>query len=437
MKIRQFPASHAYLSGLLTLVVVVAAVVNRGAPESSERVTTDGILDGVAAEISVLNRAAPAEPEVSPTPADDNRSSSHVERVGPGDNLSIVFQRRQLPARELQRILDCGPLAQRLRRLHPGDRLIFVRDPDGVLQRFAYAPSSFERLEFERVGDAFIGREVVEETDTVRVHRQAVIEHSLFDAGQRIGLDDSLTLRLAQIFQWDIDFVLDIRAGDGFHVVYEERRHNGEPVDRGRILAAEFVNQGTRYRAVRYVDSHGLDGFYSPDGGSLHKRFLRAPVAFTRISSNFNLKRRHPLFKRTMPHRGIDYAAPVGTPVLAAGDGVINVAGRTRPNGNYVVLQHGEEFSTKYLHLSRFPHSIRRGRAVTQGDVIGYVGATGYATGPHLHYEFLVNGAHRNPRTVKMPKAKPIPAAERERFGRRTAHLLALLNRDEPRIAAL
>ena len=437
MKIRQFPASHAYLSGLLTLVLVAAAVVNRGAPESSDRVTTDGILDGVAAEIPVLYRAAPAEPGASPTPADDNRSSSHVERVGPGDNLSIVFQRRQLPARELQRILDSGPLAQRLRRLHPGDRLIFVRDPDGVLRRFAYAPSSFERLEFERVGDAFMGREVVEETDTVRVHREAVIEHSLFDAGQRIGLDDSLTLRLAQIFQWDIDFVLDIRAGDQFHVVYEERRHNGEAVDRGRILAAEFVNQGNRYRAVRYVDSHGLDGFYSPDGESLRKRFLRAPVAFTRVSSNFNLKRRHPLFKRTMPHRGIDYAAPVGTPVLAAGEGVVNVAGRTRPNGNYVVLQHGQEFSTKYLHLSRFPHSIRRGRAVTQGDVIGYVGATGYATGPHLHYEFLVNGVHRNPRTVKMPKAKPIPASERERFGRRTAPLLALLNRDEPRIAAL
>ena len=437
MKIRQFPASHAYLSGVLTLVLVAAAVVNRGVPESSDRVTTDGILDGVAAEISVLYRAAPAEPGASPTPAHDNRSSSHVERVGPGDNLSIVFQRRQLPARELQRILDSGPLAQRLRRLDPGDRLIFVRDPDGVLQRFAYAPSSFERLEFERVGDAFMGREVVEETDTVRVHREAVIEHSLFDAGQRIGLDDSLTLRLAQIFQWDIDFVLDIRSGDRFHVVYEERRHNGEAVDRGRILAAEFVNQGNRYRAVRYVDSHGLDGFYSPDGESLRKRFLRAPVAFTRVSSNFNLKRRHPLFKRTMPHRGIDYAAPVGTAVLAAGEGVVNVAGRTRPNGNYVVLRHGQEFSTKYLHLSRLPHSIRRGRAVTQGDVIGYVGATGYATGPHLHYEFLVNGVHRNPRTVKMPKAKPIPASERERFGRRTAPLLALLNRDEPRIAAL
>ncbi len=370
-----------------------------------------------------------------PTLTNDNGGSSHVEQVGPGDNLSIVFQRRQLPARELQRILDSGPLAQRLRRLQPGDQLIFVRDPDGVLQRFAYAPSSFERLEFERIGDAFTGREVVEETDTVRVHREATIEHSLFDAGQRIGLDDNLTLRLAQIFQWDIDFVLDIRAGDRFHVVYEERRHNGQAVDRGRILAAEFVNQGTPYRAVRYVDSHGLDSFYSPDGESMRKRFLRAPVAFTRISSNFNLKRRHPLFKRTMPHRGIDYAAPVGTTVLAAGDGVVRVAGRTRPNGNYVVLQHGEEFSTKYLHLSRFARSLQRGRSVAQGDIIGYVGATGYATGPHLHYEFLVSGVHRNPRTVKMPKAKPITASERERFGRSTAPLLALLDRDEPRIA--
>ena len=440
MNVRQFPASHALLTGILALVIVAAAAVNRGAPEESGRVTTDTILDGVAAEMSALDPV----PE-TPTPDATTAASSSVhrdgsiqsERVRSGDNLSAVFQRRRIPARELHRILDSGPLASRLARMHPGDELTFVEDPEGELLRFAYAPSSFERLEFERVGDRFVGREVVEETDLVPVHRTAVIERSLFDAGQRIGLDDRVTLALTNIFRWDIDFVLDIRAGDSFHVVFEERRHNGDPVEFRHILAAEFVNQGHRHRAVRYVDTHGRADFYSPEGEAMRKRFLRAPVEFTRISSHFNLKRRHPLFKRTMPHRGIDYAAPVGTPVLAAGDGTVEVAGRNRANGNYIVLEHGGGFSTKYLHLSRFAGTPRRGKAVAQGDVIGYVGATGYATGPHLHYEFLVEGVHRNPRTVKMPKASPIPAPERQRFGESTAPLLALLDRDEPRIASL
>ena len=440
LKIKQFPASHAYFSGLLVLLIVAAAVVNRGAPESSARVTTDTILEGAAAEISALDRAPrtgapPATP--SSAPASVPGASSRIERVGPGDNLSVVFKRHRIPARELQRILDSGPLAERLTRLLPGEELTFVQDADGALLRFAYAPSSYERLEFQRVDDRYVAREIIDETDVVRVHRETVIERSLFDAGQRIGLDDRVTLQLANIFRWDIDFVLDIRAGDRFHVVYEERQHNGDPVQFGPILAAEFVNQGRRHRAVRYVRSTGDAEYYSPEGDAMRGRFLRAPVDFTRISSHFNLQRRHPLFKRTMPHRGIDYAAPVGTPVLAAGDGTVEVAGRTRANGNYIVLRHGGKFSTKYLHLSRFARKARRGQTVRQGDIIGFVGATGYATGPHLHYEFLVDGAHRNPNTVRLPKDSPIPAPERQRFSETTAPLLALLDRDEASIASL
>ena len=440
MNLRHFPASHAILTGILALVLVAVAAVNRGAPEGSGRVTTDTILDGVAAEMPPLDRVPPASAlETATAPSSSTRSggSSQSERVRSGDNLSVVFQRRRIPARELQRILDSGPLAARLERMHPGDELTFVEDSEGDLLRFAYARNSFERLEFERVDDRFVAREIVEETDLVTVHREAVIERSLFDAGQRIGLDDRVTLALTNIFRWDIDFVLDIRAGDSFHVVFEERRHNGDPVEFRHILAAEFVTRGDRHRAVRYVDSAGRAEFYSPEGEAMRKRFLRAPVEFTRISSHFNLNRRHPLFKRSMPHRGIDYAAPVGTPVLAAGNGTVQVAGRNRANGNYVFLEHGDGFSTKYLHLSRFAGKPRRGKAVSQGDVIGYVGATGYATGPHLHYEFLVDGVHRNPRTVKMPKASPIPAEERKRFGESTAPLLALLDRDESRIASL
>ena len=223
-----------------------------------------------------------------------------------------------------------------------GDALAFARGADGTLLRFAYAANSYERLEFERVGDRYVGKEIVEPTNVVRVHREATIKQSLFDAGQRIGLDDRVVLSLANIFQWDIDFVLDIREGDRFQVVFEERRHNGKPVEFGDILAAEFVNQGHHYRAVRYVDADGDADFYNPEGEPMRKQFLRAPFNFSpRISSRFNLKRRHPLFGRTMPHRGIDYAAPVGTPVLATGDGTVEVAGRNRANGNYIILRHG------------------------------------------------------------------------------------------------
>ena len=439
MKIKHFPAAHAYLSGLLVLLIVATALVNRGAPERSERLTTDAILEGVAEDLSALDPATHAvTPGTTPaSPAAQPESSADVERVRPGDNLSVVFQRRGIPARDLQQILDSGPLASRLDRLRPGDALTFARDADGTLLRFAYAANSYERLEFERVGDRYVGQEIVEPTEVVRVHRDATIDQSLFDTGLGIGLDDRVTLKLANIFRWDIDFVQDIRDGDRFQVVFEERRHNGKPVKLGDILAAEFVNRGRHYRAVRYVDPDGRADFYSPEGAAMRKQFLRAPFNFSpRISSRFNLKRRHPLFGRTMPHRGIDYAAPVGTPVLATGDGTVEVASRNRANGNYIVLRHGGQFRTKYLHLSRFHRNTRRGRAVSQGDTIGYVGATGYATGPHLHYEFLVDGVHRNPRTVELPKALPIPAAERQRFGERTAPLLALLDRDTSHLAA-
>ena len=421
------------------LLLVAFALVNRGAPERSERLSTDAILEGVAEDLSTLDQNALATLGTTPPSSSATlESPPEVEHVRSGDNLSVIFERRRIPARELQHILDSGPLASRLARLRPGDALTFVQDTDGTLLRFAYAPSSYERLEFERAGDGYVARETVAPTKVVRVLREATIERSLFETGQRIGLDDRVMLSLATIFQWDIDFVLDIRDGDRFQVVFEERRHNGVAVELGEVLAAEFVNRGDRYRAVRYVDPNGRAAFYNPRGEAMRKRFLRAPFAFSpRVSSHFSLKRRHPLSGRTLPHRGIDYAAPVGTPVLATGDGTITVAGRNRANGNYIVLRHGDRFSTKYLHLSRLARATRRGQAVSQGDVIGYVGATGYATGPHLHYEFLVNGVHRNPRTVQLPKAPPIPTGQRQRFGERTAPLLALLDRDASHIAAL
>lgn len=364
-------------------------------------------------------------------PESETATSEQVMSIAPGENLSTIFQKQDLPPGELQRILASGPLAERLHRVYPGHKLTFVTDESGVLLRFVYSSGPLEQLIFQRSGETYSARKEVKEPTKRVAFRHAPITHSLFVAAQRAGLEDDLIMRLEKIFQWDIDFLLDIWKGDEFSILFEELYLDDQRIGTGKILAAQFVNRGDTHRAVRYSrysDDKEIEEFYSPDGESMRKDFLRAPLEFTRISSNFNLKRNHPLFNISMPHRGIDYAAPVGTPVRAAGDGTVRIAGRTTPNGNYVVLRHGETFETKYLHLSRIARGIRQGTRVTQGKVIGYVGATGYATGPHLHYEFLVNGVHQNPRTVELPKAKPIPAAERDRFDKSTALILAQLD---------
>ena len=392
-------------------------------------------LDRDVSEATTTFEAVPtyADPDLDPPggypePTETLATTEEVVSIAPGENLSTIFKKQNLPPADLQRILESGPLAERLHKVYPGHKLTFVTDEENDLLRFVYSSGPLERLIFERSGETYQGRKEVEEPTTRVAFRHAVIKHSLFVAGQRAGLEDALIMRLEKIFQWDIDFLLDIRGGDEFSILFEERYLDDQLIDTGRILAAQFVNQGETHRAVLYTDSTGIAQFFNPAGESMRKDFLRAPLEFTRISSNFNLRRHHPLFKTSMPHRGIDYAAPMGTPVLAAGDGTVRIASRTHANGNYVVLRHGETFETKYLHLSKIARGIRGGTRVEQGKVIGYVGATGYATGPHLHYEFLVNGVHQNPRTVELPKAKPIPASERTRFEQSTAVVLAQLD---------
>lgn len=461
-----FPRPHLILAGALTLLMMAFAV-EQFSHDESDRFSSDGVLVELGPAAGDALGAPPAEflaaglparrhgappletatgdvvaallpgPSPAPLPATVDAPAQQAEalvrrvdvvQVEPGDNLSVIFRRQDVPARELQRLLASEPLGVRLKSIFPGHTLTFTRAEDGTLVKLAYTPGPLETLEFERVGDGFKGRELFQEPSRTRAYKHGVIDHSLFVASQRAGLPDAVTMRLAQIFQWDVDFVLDIRRGDEFHVVFEELYVGEEFVGYGDILAAEFVNRGESFRAIRYSDADGEADYYNPDGESMRKAFLRAPVEFSRISSNFNLRRVHPLFKRNMPHRGIDYAAPTGTPVLASGDGRVLTASRTEPNGNFVVIQHGEQFTTKYLHLSKFARGIRSGARVTQGQTIGYVGATGWASGPHLHYEFLVNGVHQNPRTVQLPDAEPIPAQERLRFSQRTEPLLALLD---------
>jgi murein DD-endopeptidase MepM/ murein hydrolase activator NlpD len=233
---------------------------------------------------------------------------------------------------------------------------------------------------------------------------------------------DRLTMDMAGVFEWDIDFIQDVRTGDEFTVIYEELWRDGVKLRDGEIVAAEFINQGKPFRAARFRDPSGHVDYYTPEGRSVRKAFIRAPLNFTRISSNFNPNRRHPVLNSIRAHRGVDYAAPTGTPVRAAGDGKVLFRGVQGGYGNVIVLQHGSNITTLYGHMSRFA-SARVGARVKQGDIIGYVGKTGLATGPHLHYEYRVNGVHRNPRTVALPPAEPVPAEYQQAFRAATESL--------------
>lgn len=419
------------LIGLLTLGLC-SFVIAKFTDDADDRFTTESVLLDLAtlpaADVFAGESLSTLSPVNETQPPRTQALLEKHTQVKPGDNLANIFKRHGIPAQELQRLLASKPFGPRLKRIFPGHKFVFSLGNDNTLIKLAYSPGPLELLEFKRVGTSFVGYEVTKEPERTTAYKHATIDHSLFVSSQRAGLDDAFTMRLAQIFQWDIDFVLEIRSGDEFYLLFEELYLDDEFIGYGKILAAEFVNQGDSYRAVLYTDAQGEDDYYDPNGDSMRKAFLRAPVEFSRISSNFNLRRVHPLWKRSMPHRGIDYSAPNGTPILASGDGKVIQASRTKANGNYVVLQHGEQFVTKYLHLSKFGRGIRKGKKVKQGQTIGYVGATGWATGSHLHYEFLVNGVHQNPRTVKLPEASPIPKQELKRFNKLSRPLFTLLN---------
>lgn len=429
----RFPKTHLVLVAVIGLGLASFVVAKFRDDATDDRFSTDTVLSEIpeqplAGPIPESEATAlPLVAEIAPEPAPEPMLREMVHEVRPGDSTARIFTSLEIPQRELKLLERTKPHGERLADIHPGHTFTFTVNGNNEIIKLTYAPSRLEKLAFERAGDGFIGREVQRDPEIQTAYKHATIDSSLFVASQRAGLDDSLTMRLAQIFQWDIDFVLDIRKGDEFYVLFEERYLDNEFIGYGEILAAEFINQKDSYRAVRYVTESGKSGYFNPEGRNMRKAFLRAPVEFSRISSNFNLRRKHPLYKRTMPHRGIDYAAPTGTPILASGDGRIQSASKSDANGNYIVLQHGEEFTTKYLHLSRFARGVRAGSRVEQGQIIGYVGSTGWATGPHLHYEFLVNGVHQNPRTVKLPDARPISEDEIPRFASTTTEYFGRL----------
>lgn len=354
--------------------------------------------------------------------------------IASGDNLTSVFKRLGLNASDVDAIANGSPEQKQLQSLLPGEQIAIYRDNEDQLDKVKYTLSNLEHYLYERDESGFIGKKVVFQPDLIPTYKTGTINNSLFLDASKTGMSQAKIMELANIFAWDIDFALDIRDGDTFSVVYDEKYLNGEKVGTGDILAATFTNQGTTFRTVRYKEQDGSVNYYTPDGKPMRKAFLRAPLDFTRISSNFNMRRMHPVHKLIKAHRGVDYAAPQGTPVYAAGNGRVIASAYSPANGNYVFIQHGGKYITKYLHLTK--RMVRQGQSIVQGKTIGTVGSTGYATGPHLHYEFLVSGVHHDPRTVKLPEATPISKDQRHSFVAQTANLLALLNKYEGTLIA-
>lgn len=419
-----------------------AAVVDDKANSPSEQSAApeQPSTEGVATEVAT----APVTPEVTPADTDNSntipsadgseeiaaidRGTWHEEEVKSGDSLARIFSRLNLSANLLHRIVNSSKEAKTLANIRPGETIKVRLDKQGNLLELVHKQSAIRSLQILPSDESFTAQINDRSLEKRVATASGTITSSLYMSAQRAGLSDSLTMELANIFGWDIDFALEIRAGDQFSLIYEEEYLDGKKYRNGPILAAEFINQGKVFRAIRFEDDEGYSSYYSPKGESMRKAFLRAPVDFRRISSRFTKARYHPVLGKKRPHRGVDYAAAIGTPIKAAGDGRVIFRGVKGGYGRTVIIRHGSKYTTLYAHMSKFRGSVKNGTRVRQGQVIGYVGKSGLATGPHLHYEFRVNGVHRNPLTVKLPAAEPLPKAHREKFNRISKPLLEELD---------
>lgn len=370
--------------------------------------------------------AASSAPRMLPQSALRNEGWQST-RIRPGDNLSLLLGRIGVNGDDAQRLLVTANKRGILRKIMAGQTLAY-RVHDGELHELAYEVDRFNTLLVKKQQDDYTSELVKLEADVRLASATGEITHSLFVDGQAAGLSDRLIMEFTELFGWDVDFVLEMRRGDRFKVIYEEMYRDGEKISNGRILGAEFTNQGKTHRAIFFKGPDGSEGYYTDKGQSMRKAFLRAPLNFTRISSRFNLARRHPILNRIRAHRGVDYSAPMGTPIRAVADGKIDFAGVQNGYGNVIVLKHGDKYSTLYGHMMKFAKNIHRGGTVSQGQLIGYVGKSGLATGPHLHYEFRVDGVHRDPLTIKLPRALSVEPGFLAEFKRQTKQTIAMLN---------
>jgi murein DD-endopeptidase MepM/ murein hydrolase activator NlpD len=397
--------------GATALLVGVAAFGT--AHDSSQVVVRETVVQPLALKL----------PDASTDPV---HAYWHETRFDRGDTFAALLTRLGVDAADGTAILKQLGGSKPFRSLRPG-MTVHARTSDlGQLLELRFVAGESTVLGFARDGERFA---VVDEPARLvrRVYlKKGEIRSSLFAAADEAGLPDSVTIQVADVFSGDIDFHRDLRRGDRFTVVYEVVHHQGRPLRSGRVLAAEFVNNKKSLRAVWFADEDGKGGYYAPDGANLRKAFLRSPLEFSRVTSGFAM-RLHPILNEWRAHNGVDYGAPAGTRVRATADGVVELAGRQGGYGNLVVLRHHGGITTAYAHLSGFASGVHRGARVAQGDVVGFVGATGWATGPHLHYEFRVNNQHRNPLTVAMPAAEPVAPHRMDAFRATSGPLAAQL----------
>jgi len=404
-----------FIAGLLLPVIAILLVVLSSTeepvlPPAASPIATAGATASVPLNLPQSDAPAP--------PADEAMVEAATVltklTVGSGDSLDRLFRRHELSLSDLAEMVGLTEARAHLVRLQPGDE-IEIAHRNGSILALNREIDRIRVLNIDRTASGFEAKIMERPVEIRTVGAHGIIHGSLFVTAQAAGISDNVIMDMAGIFQWDIDFIQDVRNGDEFTVIYDELWRDGTKLQDSAIVAAEFINQGQLYRAARYEDPNGESSYFTPEGRSVRKAFLRAPVDFMRISSNFNPNRRHPVLNTIRAHRGVDYAARTGTPIRAAGDGKISFRGVNGGYGNTVILQHGGNITTLYAHMSRFADP-RLGTRVSQGQTIGYVGQSGLATGPHLHYEYRVNGVHRNPRTVPLPPADPVPEAYRSDF---------------------
>ena len=411
----------------VTLILVGILLGLFESSEKPEPVSRPEIIDLPLPEKKPGSGAVAAEKDKSASLSggEINWDSVKVKR---GQTLDSIFKRQGIPISLLHEILALNNETGGLTKIRPGEIFDFQTDSDGKFLQMRYAVDEARYLFVRQEETGLLAEIQRREIFSEVAETEGVIQSSLFLAGKQAGLSDAMIMKLANIFGWDIDFVLDIRKGDRFMLVYEKVYREGEFLRDGNILAATFINQGERFQAI-FFEEGDVAGYFAPDGRNMRKAFLRAPLNFSYISSGFNPRRIHPVLKRIRAHNGIDYYAPRGTPVYSAGDGTVTRSAYSKANGHHVFVKHANSIETKYLHFTK--RAVKKGQKVKQGQTIGYVGSTGLATGPHLHYEFVVNGVHRNPRTVPLPKVEPLRGDLLASFQSQAAPMLTQLSRLE------
>ena len=415
------------------------AVEATNEPQDSPFAQIENSTEEAAQTAEVASEPAPAPaPAAAPVPAiEEKKAPSHREVVvAKGDTLSTLFEKVGLPAASVHEVLASGKQAKLFGQLKRGQKLEFELNPEGQLVNLHSKVSDLETISLTRNDKGYAFNRITAKPTVRSAYVHGVINSSLSQSAARAGLSHRMTMDMASVFGYDVDFAQDIRPGDQFDVIYEQKVVNGKAVGTGPILSARFVNRGKIYTAVRYTNKQGNTSYYTADGNSMRKAFIRTPVDFARISSKFSMGRKHPILNKIRAHKGVDYAAPRGTPIKAAGDGKVLLAGRRGGYGNTVIIQHGNTYRTLYGHMQGFAKGVKTGGSVKQGQVIGYIGTTGLSTGPHLHYEFQVNGVHVDPLGQKVAMADPISKAERARFLAQSQPLMARMDQEKATMLA-